>query len=360
MSVSIRGLGLYVPERIVTNDAWPADFAERARSGDRTLNDMELSSDYESGLLMDAALASEEADPFLGATERRYADDAMTSSEAAGLAAIEALKDSDVDPKDIDVILTYDAVTDRVSLQPGAIVANMIGSRKNVMYTVTENACGSCSTQLTMARGLIETGEAEHVLCTQTSLWTRTFPFLHPASPGVGDGASAFVVSKGKNGLTFVSNYAAGHPDHVMSVGWVRQEGDDTPWYHPGCSFKFGTKNLAGAKHLMRETISFGYQTIANACLKANVVPEDIDLLACVQPRGFVPGLIAQRLGLSSDIAPHTYDRYAHIGASGVIANLIKARNEGRFTSGTRGSLIALYGQGTGFTRMATLLRANL
>ena len=52
-------------------------------------------------------------------------------------------------------------------------------------------------------------------------------------------------------------------------------------------------------------------------------------MLASVQPRRWVPAAIAEGLGLPARVAPQTYDRYAHLGGAGAVANLIAARDAG-------------------------------
>jgi 3-oxoacyl-[acyl-carrier-protein] synthase III len=76
-----------------------------------------------------------------------------------------------------------------------------------------------------------------------------------------------------------------------------------------------------------------------------------------VQPRGFIPGAIAEHLGLPRERAVTTYSHIAHVGACGPVFNLERAREEGRLE---KGSLSALYAQGAGFTRAAAILEEVL
>jgi 3-oxoacyl-[acyl-carrier-protein] synthase III len=71
-----------------------------------------------------------------------------------------------------------------------------------------------------------------------------------------------------------------------------------------------------------------------------------------VQPRKWVPGAIVEALGLNIP-APTTFDRFCHVGGCGIVANLIKAGEEGLLF---KGSQTALYAQGAGFTRAAILV----
>jgi hypothetical protein len=76
-------------------------------------------------------------------------------------------------------------------------------------------------------------------------------------------------------------------------------------------------------------------------CAQRAAIPVDrIGILASVQPRGFIPPAIAERLGLERAVAVTSYDQIAHVGACGPIFNLDKARAQGRLA---RGTVIALY-----------------
>lgn len=358
--ISITGLGLYLPRQIVTNDEWPTQFGKHAQGGDRTLNDIEPSTDPESAAILERDLKLEENDPFLGSKLRHRAFENELAADCAANAAREAVLDANIDVSDIDTILTYAVVPDRVSMQDGAVIAKMLGISENVMYTIVDNTCASVSTQLAHAVGLISSGQAKNVLCTQTSIWCKTFPMTHPASPGVGDAATAFIVSWGE-GLQILSNHGVGHPEHLDSVAWVRgRSGDeaikDDPWHKAGPDFRMGSLWTPGVKLLMRETVSFGANTIKSAAEKARIDVSKIDVLASVQPRGFIPGAIAERLGLSRDVAITTYDKIAHVGACGLIANLLEARKRDMIKND---SVVALYGQGFGFTRTASILKMS-
>lgn len=105
----------------------------------------------------------------------------------------------------------------------------------------------------------------------------------------------------------------------------------------------------------MRDTVTFGSQTIRELCARLGVDLERISLLASVQPRGWIPGAIAGHLGLAPEVAVTTYEEYAHVGACGPILNWCRAR-ERRSADG----LLALYAQGAGFTRAAALISLDV
>jgi 3-oxoacyl-[acyl-carrier-protein] synthase III len=127
----------------------------------------------------------------------------------------------------------------------------------------------------------------------------------------------------------------------------------DLPWWKCGGDFRIGSRDPARVKNLMRDTVTYGAQTIREASERASVPVGELAAIASVQPRGFLPGAIAERLGLPRERAATTYERVAHLGASGPVFNLVEARNRGMLP---RGAKAAMYGQGAGFTRAAAVL----
>lgn len=354
MKARIGGLGMWVPETVRTNDAWSAEFIEGARArGDRLLVDIPAAGD-ELDSVTARHLADEARDPFLGARLRHVASDepAWQAEVAAGRAALE---DAGVDPADVDAVLSWSIVTDRPVLPSATRVAHELGARR-AWASGMDSGCASALVQLETASALIESGRARHVLLTQSHLISRAFPMAHPASPGIGDGATAMVVSASeKPGVLGV--HSVSHGEYWDAVTWIRSmDADgDTSWWVEGGAYVPGSRNREGAKHLMQHTVRFGVETVRELCERSGEDPATIGALAAVQPRGWIPPSIAEGLGLDSAVAPTTYDTVAHLGGCGVVANLIACRDAGLMAEG---ALIALYAQGAGFTRSAALLRA--
>lgn len=356
MIPAVVGIGTWVPEQVRTNDAWPPSFFERARqAGDRTFNDIPAPLDARAAALVERDLAAEALDPMLGTARRHVADATLSSAQAEALAGRAALEDAGVDPLDVDILLSYAVVPDRITPPTGPAVAHLLGARRATAIAI-ETACASSISQIEIAFAYVRSGLARRVLLTQSHLMLRTFPLLHPACPGLGDAASALLVSADP-GLSILSTFGQTHGEHAMSVTWVRGNDDqsDVPWWSAGGETRLGSRNPEGAKFLMRETVSFAADAIRQAARRAAIDVERLALLASVQPRGFIPGAIAEHLGLPRERAVSTYDRIAHVGACGPVFNLSAAREQGRLKPG---ALVALYGQGAGFTRAAAILQA--
>lgn len=353
MNASVVGFGTWLPAAVRTNDAWPERFVKRSHEvGDRTFNDIPPSDDPAAAAIVDAHLAAEAHDPFLGSKRRHIADASTSAAEAEANAALVALSRANIDPRDVDLVLSYSIVADRI-LPTGPDVANRIGARTSRALGV-DTACASSVSQLEVARAYVESGLAKVVLLVQSHLLLRTMPLEHPATPGLGDGATALVVTRGP-GLAIRATFTHSHGEFANAVTWVRDvdQGTENPWWKSGGDFRPGTRAPSQVKALMRDTVTYGARTMREAASLANIDVERVSVLASVQPRGFLPGAIAQQAGLASDRAVTTYERIAHVGACGPVFNLDEAHTQGRLT---KGALVALYGQGAGFTRSAAIL----
>jgi 3-oxoacyl-[acyl-carrier-protein] synthase-3 len=358
MRASIVGLGEWRPEEIRTNDAWPPDFAARAAASDnRELTDLTAG---DSGDKVDRIVARhvavEAADPFLGTTRRRVAPSDMSSSDAEARAATAALEDAGIRATDIDLLISSAFTPDQPGVGNAPRVAHLVGATRAFAFAGYA-ACASVPIFLTMAAAWIESGRARTVLLTQSHLATRVFPFAHPGSPNLGDIATAVVVAADERpGLH--STFAVTHSEHFDAVVWRRSKDADTPWFEGGGPMFLGTRDRSAMRNLIRDTVRFGSDAVTEVARRADVPLSSIDVLSSVQPRRWVPGAIAEAVGLSPSIAPVTFDDLAHLGLCGVVANLLEARRRDMLQARPDGRkpLVCLYAQGAGFTRAASLL----
>lgn len=355
MKACILGMGQWLPEAVRTNDAWPPEFVEASarRAGERVLVDVP---EGEVGDLCDRIvaqhLAAERGDPFMGTSRRRVADDEMTSRQAEALAAQAALDDAGISGKDVDMVVSWALVPDHITPPSATWVAHAIGAT-HAFALGMDGACASALTQMTYAAALIETGRIKYAVITQSHLATRAFAMQHPASPNIGDAATALVIGPGP-GHALISSHAVSHGEYYDTVLWTRGAEQDHAWHRSGNPFYLGSCNPAGVRYLVQNGVRFGAQTIGELMNELDMPISAIDALISVQPRRWFPEAIAETLGLAADIAPQTFDELAHLGAVGTVTNLIAARERGLLQDG---ALVAFYAQGAGFTRAAALVR---
>ena len=359
MRARITGLGEWVGERSRTNAdfpeevvaTWRARLAGEKQSQDATLVSMpEDVADRASllGFMRDAE------DPFVGAKHRFVADPSTRATEAGAHAARAALEDARLDAREVDVVISWDAVPDRPGVPGAPKVAHLVGAHRAYALEI-QVGCASTIVQLELALGLIESGRARHVLCTQSHLAHRTFTPTTPISAHIGDVATAYLVGASEtSGVLATRALSDGSYHDAVVFARGKDDETDTPWWTAGPAFHFGTRDRVRAQEMMRETVRMGATTIGEACERARIAPSTIDVVASTHPRSWIPGAIAETLGLAPEKAVCTYERLAHVGGCGVISNLIEARRRGLLREG---AIVALYAQGLGFTRSAALLR---
>ncbi|MCG8421577.1 MAG: 3-oxoacyl-ACP synthase III family protein [Proteobacteria bacterium] len=356
MQTGILGLSLWLPERIRDNSEWPEDFAEilRQRATDRTLTTVSTgagSGDRYSRIVA-RHLANEVGDPFLNAKRRRVASDDLTSWSAECRAARAALHDAGIAARDIDVVMSWAVVPDRSPAPPSATrVAYEIGA-VDASAVGVEAGCASAVAQMEFAAALIESGRARLVLLTQSHLILRTVSMRDAVSPILGDAATAMVLGPSEE-HRIMATHVVSHGEYYDAVTWVRR-GEDSPWYRAGSGFHLSSADRASARVLIQNSVGLGVQTVREVLDKTTCQADDIDVLACTQPRRWMPEAVAEGLGLSPHTAPQTFDEIGHVGGCSAVANLVEARQRGLLAPG---SLIAMYTQGVGFTRASALIR---
>ncbi|MCA9646954.1 MAG: hypothetical protein H6718_23910 [Polyangiaceae bacterium] len=351
MRARITGLGAWYPEQVRTNADWPQEFAERGRSSNRReLVDVRVEDDPREALGK-RYLAAEADDPFLGARKRRVAPADVNSCLAESKAGAAALLDAGVSPDEVDVVMSWAAVPDRVVPPSAPRVADLLGIRR-AMALGLEASCATSVAQLGLAAALIESGRARCVLLTQSHMMTRAFPLMHPASPNVGDAATAMVVCAAeRRGIGTL--HAVTHGEYYPAVTWCRGKEEDPPWWKAGPDYYPGSLAPELARSLIAQTVHIGMSTVSELLVRAHVRGNEINVFASVQPRRWVPGAIAEAAGLAAAHVPVTFDEYAHLGACGVVSNLLDARANGHLAEGSKSVLFA---QGAGLTRAAILV----
>jgi 3-oxoacyl-[acyl-carrier-protein] synthase-3 len=354
MRAKIVGLGSFLPEKVRSNADWPADFVGRQTSKyGSELNEVGAASVADPcDAIVARYLALEGNDPFRGATLRRVADAQLSSAEAEALAGTRAIQDAGLDPKDIDLVLSWAMVPDRVTPPTAPRVANLVGAVRaaGIGFDV---ACATAIAQIMLGSSMIEAGRARHVLLTQSHLIARANPLDHPTSPLVGDAASAIVLGPSEKSGVGIA-YMISHGEYHEAVTWARgREAEEAPWWEAGADYTPGTRNREQAKMLGTRLVHFGRDTITETLDRAHRTIAEVDVFACTQPRKWFPAAVAESVGLAPSKAPETFDELAHIGGCGIVINLMEARARGMLHPG---ACALLYGMGAGVTRAAALI----
>ncbi len=347
MRAAIKGLGLWLPGEVRRNDAWPPSFTEQFAERHRAdFTRVEPARDA-LGAIAERHARAHERDPFRG-TKQRYVARDVLPSEAEAHAGAAALADAKVDPLEIDVVLSHSLVPDRLTPPNAPLVAHRLGLRRAAAFGL-DAVCASVLAQLIAGAALIESGRARHVLLVQSHLVSPTLDYTHPASVFLGDAASALVLGSAREGG--IEHHVA-RADGALHGGitWERRDGARERWYQAGGAFLPGSADPDAVRVMSARLLHLGVETLTELFANGG----HTDVLVCFQPTAWYGAAAAEALGITH--APSTFERLAHVGACGVVANLLEARDRGLMERGAR---LALYAHGAGVNRAGLLLRCG-
>ncbi|HEY6464293.1 MAG TPA: hypothetical protein VIY73_29195, partial [Polyangiaceae bacterium] len=215
MEAGIVGMGLWLPETVRTNDAWPESFARAFREHrdarrENDFTDIEKRSadrPYEE-LFIRHALPHDD-DPFKGARRRHVADPKVPTVVGDAEAARLAMRDAHIEPADVDLVLSSAVVQDELVPSNGPAIQQLAGCVKAPGIGV-ESYCSSALAQLDLAAPLVASGSARYVLCVQSHQLNRINDMEQAVSPIFGDASAAFVVGRVPQGRGLVRTVRGG------------------------------------------------------------------------------------------------------------------------------------------------------
>ncbi len=356
----IVGMGLWVPETVRGNDAWPESFSrafrqqrEARRARDFTaIDSASIDRPYDELFVKHAE--AHENDPFKGATRRRVVDSSIPTVEGDASAARSALADAGVEARDVDLILSSALVQDELCPSNGPAIQALVGCVRAPGIGV-EGYCSSSLAQLDLAAGLVESGRARFVLCVQSHQISRINDLALPTSPIFGDGAAAFVVGRVPDGRGLARIVRGGDGSLRAAVTFTYTTTPGAHWWRDASGPVVpGTEDPVAARRFTRSILAYPIDTIRELCASTEIAPEAISVLAMIQPVVWYQPAVADGLGIPNARVPSTYTEYAHLGGASIVANLLEARRRGLLEDGAN---VILYAHGAGTTRYAALLR---
>jgi 3-oxoacyl-[acyl-carrier-protein] synthase-3 len=264
-----------------------------------------------------------------GIRERRYAAPDERTVDLALAAARRALTDAGAKASDIDLVLVATMTPDELTPNTAPLVADALGLRVGA-YDVGA-ACTGWLSALSVGAAHIETGRAERVLVIGAETLSRiTNPDDKRTASLFGDGAGAVVLgpdgegaigpillaSDGSMGDTIIAN----HTDRLLIM-----DGHTT--------FNLAVKVLIESTH--------------QACERAGVTLDDIDLFVYHQANGRIIKTVAEKLELPAERVADYVGETGNTSAASIPLTLSLLREDGRLRPGQRLLLAAV---GAGFT----------
>ncbi len=309
MGSEIKGIGMYVPERVITN----FDLEKILDTSDEWITTR------------------------TGIKERRIAEEWVKASDLAYNASQIAIENAGLTPKDIDLVIVATSTPDTVFPSTACILADKLGC-KNPMAFDFSAACSGFIYGVTIADSFIKSGKANNVLVVGSEVFSKIIDWSDRTTAVLfGDGAGAVVISKSENdgdilSTVMKSDGSQGHLLHCPVGEKLRMHG--------------------------RETFKQAVKSMETACLKAinkaGIKKEDIKLVIPHQANIRIINALAEKLELNEDKIYVNIHKYGNTSAASIPIAMYEAYQEGRFS---KGDYILLTAFGGGLTWGAVVIK---
>lgn len=265
-----------------------------------------------------------------GIKERRIATGGMVTSEMAARAARQALDQSGVEAKDLDLVVVGTVTPDRQFPSCACLLQEKIGARKAASMDVSAG-CSGFIYALSVANNAIRCGEAEHALVVGAEVLSGVTNWSDRGTCVLlGDGAGAVVLSRtdedtGIKAVHLRSDGSFGHllysvdDGHRPGLEILPDAGDPRPFYLVMDGKPLFKKAVECLEEITRWTLD-----------KAQVKVEELALMVPHQANIRIINALAQRLGLAEEKVYTTIERYGNTSSASIPIALAEAVHAGR------------------------------
>jgi 3-oxoacyl-[acyl-carrier-protein] synthase-3 len=324
MGVGILGLGIYVPEKILTN------------------KDLEKMVDTSDEWIVERT----------GIRERRVVDPAMATSDLATRAAEKALAEAKVSPDEIDLIIVATATPDMFFPSTACLVQANLKAANAAAFDLAAGCSGFMYGMNTGAQ-FIKTGLYKKVLVVGAETLTRIMDYTDRNTCVLfGDGAGAVVLGACQPGCGIIG----------FHLGADGTGGDLLKLPAGGSRLPASAETVANRQHYVymngNEVFKFAVKVMGESAFKAlenaGVTPADVDILIPHQANIRIIQSAAKRLKLPMEKVIVNIDRYGNTSSASIPIALREAIDDGRIKDG---DVIVAVGFGAGLTWASCVIK---
>jgi len=321
----IRGVGMAVPDRVVTNF------------------DLESMVDTTDEWIVTRT----------GIRERRIASPGEATSDFATGAARAALDDAGLTISDIDMIVVATCTGDTNSLPATSVfVQERLGVKGIPAFDIAA-ACSGFAYGLDLAHQFIATGRLDRVLLIGAETMSRVVDWTDRASCVLfGDGGGAVIVEPCEYGSGILAS-VLGADGAGACLLTVPGGGTRLPLTEQALADRKQFLYMDGKKVYVFATDIMGTAALA-ALDRAGLGVDDVDLFVPHQANIRIIKAASERMGLPMDKVFVNVDRYGNTSAASIPIALREAVSQGRIKDG---SVVVTVGFGAGLTWGANVMR---
>lgn len=325
-NAGIAGLGMCVPDRIVTNE--------------------------------DIALLVDTKDDWIvsrtGIRERRIADENTMTSDLAVIAGQRALDDAGIAAEDLDLILCATTSGDYIWPATACVVQHRLGASRAAAFDLSAACSGFCY-GLATAAGFIQTGAMRRILVIGADTLSKQVNWQDRGTCILfGDGAGAAVLTPCGPESGILASSLGADGSGLESV-WIPAGGTRTPTTPEVLEQKLNTISMRG-QEVYRFAVRIIPEVVESALRKVCLRAADVDLLVLHQANARIIDSAAERLGIPPEKVFVNLDRYGNTSAASVPLALTEAAQQGRLK---KNDIVVTVGFGAGLTWAANVIRWN-
>lgn len=323
-SVGIKGLGYYVPEKIMTN----FDFEKIIDTNDEWIRTR------------------------TGIQERRFVADDQATSDLCVEATKKALANANMTIEDIDLILVATCTPDYLVQATACLVQHKLGVKGIPCFDLNA-ACSGFIYGLTVASGMIRGGVYKNILVIGAEALSRIIDMQDRNTCILfGDGAAAAIVSEVEEGYGILGTYlgAEGEDDEVLKIP---AGGTKKPNTHETIENRENFVKMKG-----QDVFKFAVHALPSATNKAlkiaGVKSEDLEMIFPHQANVRIIESAAKRIHVPIEKFYMNLQRFGNTSSASVGLALGEALEKGIVK---KGDLIALTGFGAGLTYGSVIIK---
>ncbi len=288
-----------------------------------------------------------------GMEVRHIAEEGEKTSDFAAEAIRRALEDAGLDAKDLDVIIVASVTGDMQFPSTACFVQDKLGAKQAAAFDISA-ACSGFIYGLSLANGMIATGQAETVAVVGAELLSRITDYTDRSTCVLfGDGAGAVVVRKTDDPERGIIDTYLRSDGSLYELLYMPGGGTSVPFSHESVDKKLFYLRMEG-----REVFKYAVTAMGEAAeliLKRNdLTGDDVDLLLPHQANLRIIDATARRVKIPPERVYVNIQKYGNTSAASIPIALDEARKEGRLQDGQLALMVAF---GAGFTWGSALVR---
>ncbi len=301
--VGIIGVGEYLPERVLTN-------AQLEKMVD-TSNEWIVSR--------------------TGIKERRLASENEATSDLAIKAAKEALKNANLSPKDLELIIVATITGDMPFPSTASIVQNALGAGKAAAFDISA-ACAGFVYGLSIANQFIGNGACKNALVIGAEKLSAVTDWNDRNTCVLfGDGAGACVLAEVQSGG--IASIYLGCDGSNLDLLNIPAGGSRKPATRETAENRMHYIKMQG-NELFKIAVKTMTEAAQIALEKAGMTFKDVDLIIPHQANARIIMAVAKRLGISEDKIFLNIEKYGNMSSASTVTALVEAVKQGRIKRG--------------------------